>query len=120
MEHFEIHALETYQSTPPRICLLCIDVTFVVIKQQEQDFFHWAHQIHTRKVLQLTISLFWTAILKQRKTENHCVIKTLYCRTETVISNPTNVKPETDHIRNALEVCGYPNSVFEKAKEKGS
>ncbi len=39
MEHFEIHALETYQGTPPRIWLRYVDDTFVVIKQQEHDSF---------------------------------------------------------------------------------
>ena len=46
------------------------------------------------------------------------VLYELY-RAEIVISNPTNVKPENDHIiRNALEGCGYPICAFEKANVK--
>ena len=44
------------------------------------------------------------------------VIRTLYHRAETIISNQDDVAPEKDHVKGALHKCGYPNWAFEQAK----
>ncbi len=39
MEHFGVHALESCWGAPPRVWLRCVDDTYVVIQQREQDYF---------------------------------------------------------------------------------
>ena len=41
------------------------------------------------------------------------IIRTLYYRAETVLSDKQEAISEKDHIRGALESCGYPSWVFE-------
>ncbi|XP_072030175.1 uncharacterized protein [Amphiura filiformis] len=43
------------------------------------------------------------------------VIRTLYHRADTIISEESDVQKEKDHIRSALQQCGYPDWAFEKA-----
>ena len=44
------------------------------------------------------------------------VIRTLHYRAETIISDRKEVPPEKDHIKGALQKCGYPDWAFEQAK----
>ncbi|XP_072051687.1 uncharacterized protein [Amphiura filiformis] len=43
------------------------------------------------------------------------VIRTLYHRADTIISEESDVQKEKDHVRSALQQCGYPDWAFEKA-----
>ena len=45
------------------------------------------------------------------------VIRTLHYWAETVVSDQCEVSSEKDHIRGALENCGYPDWAFEQAKK---
>ena len=44
------------------------------------------------------------------------VIRALYHRAGTIISDQDDVAPEKDHIKGALYKCDYPNWAFEQAK----
>ena len=43
------------------------------------------------------------------------VIRTLFYRANTIISDPVQIDKEKEHITSALHKCGYPNWAFHKA-----
>ncbi len=109
------------------------DVMFLILPVQHSMTKYGPYPMHTTKQNVNNNTSLITKAYRASKVNlsylqfgSHCalvhklgVIRTLHnYRAETVISNPINVKPEKDHTRNALEVCGYPNWAFEKAKDK--
>ena len=150
MENFELQALNSYSSTPPRLWLRYVDDTFVIINRTEQDnFFEHINSINSHikftqeKCLDNKLAFLdcnikisdtrklTTAVYRKPTHTDHYlqfgshhplvhklgVIRTLHYRAETVVSDQREVSSEKDHIRGALEHCGYPNWAFEQAKK---
>ena len=151
MENFELQALNSYSSNPPRLWLRYVDDTFVNINRTEQDnFFEHINSINSHikftqeKCLDNKLAFLdcnikisdtrklTTAVYRKPTHTNHYlqfgshhplvhklgVIRTLHYRAETVVSDQREVSSEKDHIRGALEHCGYPNWAFEQAKNQ--